>query len=110
MTTESTTTSPAEVARFFRRYGWTFDQIDDDTFRTSFRGKNAAFVALVRVTEHWVVFTINPFVKVPDDGFGPVALKLLARKKRQKNTLVERKNVRRTLLHAISPRPAALKT
>ncbi len=78
MTTESTTTSPAEVARFFRRYGWTFDQIDDDTFRTSFRGKNAAFVALVRVTEHWVVFTINPFVKVPDDGFGPVALKLLA--------------------------------
>lgn len=78
MTAESTTTSPAEIARFFRRYGWTFDQLDDDTFRTSFRGKNAAFVALVRVTEHWVVFTINPFVKGPDAGFGPVALKLLA--------------------------------
>lgn len=78
MTTESTTTSPAEIARFFRRYGWTCDQLDDDTFRTSFRGKNAAFVALVRVTEHWVVFTINPFVKGPDAGFGPVALKLLA--------------------------------
>jgi hypothetical protein len=78
VTAESTTTSPAEIARFFRRYGWTFDQLDDDTFRTSFRGKNAAFVALVRVTEHWVVFTINPFVKGPDAGFGPVALKLLA--------------------------------
>ncbi len=78
MTAESTTTSPAEIARFFRRYGWTFDELDDDTFRTSFRGKNAAFVALVRVTEHWVVFTINPFVKGPDAGFGPVALKLLA--------------------------------
>lgn len=78
MTAESTSTSPAEIARFFRRYGWTFDQLDDDTFRTSFRGKNAAFVALVRVTEHWVVFTINPFVKGPDAGFGPVALKLLA--------------------------------
>ncbi len=71
-------TSAAEVARFFRRYGWTFDRLDEDTFRTSFRGKNAAFVALVRVTEHWVVFTINPFVKAPDSGFGPVALKLLA--------------------------------
>jgi hypothetical protein len=78
VTAESTTTSPAEIARFFRRYGWTFDELDDDTFRTSFRGKNAAFVALVRVTEHWVVFTINPFVKGPDAGFGPVALKLLA--------------------------------
>ncbi len=78
MSTEPTTTSPAEIARFFRRYGWTFDHIDDDTFRTSFRGKNAAFVALVRVTEHWVVFTINPFVKSPDTGFGPVALKLLS--------------------------------
>ena len=78
MTAEATTTSPAEIARFFRRYGWTFDQLDDDTFRTSFRGKNAAFVALVRVTEHWVVFTINPFGKGPDAGFGPVALKLLA--------------------------------
>ncbi len=71
-------TSPAEIARFFRRYGWTFDQLDDETFRTSFRGKNAAFVALVRVTEHWVLFTINPFVKGPDAGFGPVALRLLA--------------------------------
>lgn len=78
MNAGSTTTSPAEVARFFRRYGWTFNQLDDDTFRTSFRGKNAAFVALVRVTEHWVVFTINPFVKGPDSGFGAVALKLLA--------------------------------
>jgi len=76
--TTAATTSPAEIARFFRRYGWSFDSIDDDTFRTSFRGKNAAFVALVRVTEHWVVFTINPFVKAPDAGFGAVALKLLA--------------------------------
>jgi hypothetical protein len=78
VTAESAATSPAEIARFFRRYGWTFDQLDEDTFRTSFRGKNAAFVALVRVTENWVVFTINPFVKGPDAGFGPVALKLLA--------------------------------
>jgi len=71
-------TSPAEIARFFRRYGWNFEEIDEDTFRTSFRGKNAAFIALVRVTQHWVVFSINPFVKGPDAGFGPVALKVLA--------------------------------
>lgn len=78
VTTEPTNTSPAEIARFFHRYGWSFDDLDDATFRTSFRGKNAAFIALVRVTEHWVVFTINPFIKAPDTGLGPVALKLLA--------------------------------
>jgi hypothetical protein len=78
LTTPSLQTSAAEVARFFRRYGWTFERLDEDTFRTGFRGKNAAFVALVRVTEHWVVLTINPFVKSPPAGFGPVALKLLA--------------------------------
>jgi hypothetical protein len=68
----------AEVARFFRRYGWAFDQLDDETFRTSFRGKNAAFIALVRVTEHWIVLTVNPFVRMPEGGLGPVAMRLLA--------------------------------
>lgn len=75
---EGTLVSAAEVARFFHRYGWNFDRVDDDTFRTGFRGKNATFVALVRVTEHWIVFTINPFVKAPGTGFGPVAVRMLA--------------------------------
>jgi hypothetical protein len=83
VTTEPPSTSPAEIARFFRRYGWLFVELGDDTFRSSFRGKNAAFVALVRVTQYWVVFTVNPFVKGPDAGFGPVALKLLALANRQ---------------------------
>jgi hypothetical protein len=68
----------AEVARYFRRYGWRFDLLDDETFRTTFRGRNAAFVALVRVTEHWIVLTVNPFVRAPGGGFGAVALRLLA--------------------------------
>jgi hypothetical protein len=78
MTSGKTQTTVAEVARYFRRYGWSFDALDDETFRTSFRGKNAAFVALVRVTEHWLVMAVNPFVRAPDDGYGPVALRLLA--------------------------------
>jgi hypothetical protein len=71
-------TSPAEVARFFRRYGWSFERLEEDTFRTGFRGKASAFVALVRVTEHWVVFTINPLLKAPPEGFGHATLKALA--------------------------------
>jgi hypothetical protein len=75
----------AEVARFFRRYGWRFEMLDDETFRTSFRGRVAAFVALVRVTEHWVVLTVNPFVRPPAAGFGAVALRLLASANHQEN-------------------------
>jgi hypothetical protein len=78
MTEGSLQANVAEVARYFRRYGWAFDRLDDETFRTSFRGKNAAFVALVRVTEHWIVFSVNPFVRAPDDGLGPVTLRFLA--------------------------------
>lgn len=78
-------TNAAEVARFFRRYGWSFERIEDDTFRTGFRGKNAAFVALVRVTAHWVVFTVNPLLRAPDAGFGPATLKALAVANQQAN-------------------------
>ena len=78
-------TSPAEVARFFRRYGWSFERLDDDTFRTGFRGKNATFVALVRVTDHWVVFTVNPLVKAPAGGFDKAALRALASANQQAN-------------------------
>jgi hypothetical protein len=71
----------------FKRFGWSYERVDEDTFRTSFRGKNASFVSLVRVTEHWVVFTINPFVNGPPGGFGAVALKLLASGNQQGNLI-----------------------
>lgn len=89
MTTRSTTPAAradaAEVARFFRRYGWAFERVDADTFRTGFRGKNAAFVALVRVTPHWVVFTVNPLVRAPAGGFGAATLRALAMANQQAN-------------------------
>ncbi len=78
-------TSAAEVARFFRRYGWSFERLEEDTFRTGFRGKNAAFVALVRVTPHWVVFTVNPLLRCPEDGFGVATLRALAIANQQAN-------------------------
>ena len=71
-------TTPAEIARFFRRYGWSFERLEGDTFRTGFRGKSAAFVALVRVTRHWVVFTVNPLLKGPERGFGAATLRARA--------------------------------
>lgn len=75
----------ADMVRFFKRYGWSYERLDDATFRTGFRGKNAAFVALARVTEHWVVFTVNPLVKAPERGWGPAALQALAFANQQAN-------------------------
>lgn len=85
MTARATKTSAAEIARYFRRYGWSFERLEDDTFRTGFRGKNAAFVALVRVTPHWVVFAVNPLLRAPERGFGTATLRALAVANQQAN-------------------------
>jgi len=67
-----------ELEDFFDQYGWSVEKLDDTTFRTGFRAKHTTFTALVRLTEHWLVFTINPFVQVPEHGWGKVALKTMA--------------------------------
>lgn len=67
-----------DIEGYFERYGWSFDPLDDETLRTGFRGKNGSFTALVRVTEHWVVFTINPYLRPPAGGWGRAGLTALA--------------------------------
>ncbi len=62
----------------FDDFGWPYERNGPLTLRTHLGGENGTFVALVRVTEHWVVATINPFCARPEGGFGPVALKLMA--------------------------------
>jgi hypothetical protein len=67
-----------DVEGFFERYGWAYDDIDEQTLRTAFRGDHGNFTALVRVTEHWVVFTVNPYIGPPDSGWGRASLTTLA--------------------------------
>lgn len=68
----------ADIERYFELYGWSFERLEEGTFRTGFQANQGAFAALVRVTEHWVVFTINPFLSPSGGGFGPATLKALA--------------------------------
>jgi hypothetical protein len=77
--------SSKELEGYFDQYGWSVEQLDDITFRTGFRGRNATFTALVRLTEHWVVFTINPLVRPPEDGWGRSSLLTLASANHQIN-------------------------
>jgi hypothetical protein len=67
-----------DIAKGFERYGWGYERIDPVTFRTGITGEAGPFVVLLRVTEHWVVTSINPFVERPNGGWGDAALKFLA--------------------------------
>ena len=67
-----------DIESYFERYGWTCERVDTHTFRTGFRGDNGSFAAMVRVTDHWVVFTINPYLRPPDGGWGLASLRTLA--------------------------------
>ncbi|MCP4501836.1 MAG: hypothetical protein GY822_17900 [Deltaproteobacteria bacterium] len=73
-----------DLVEFFERYGWNFEKRDACTFRTGFRGKNDAFSIMVRVTRHWVVFTINPLLD-SERSFGPATLCALAQANHQSN-------------------------
>lgn len=71
-------TSRERLEQYFTRYGWSFDALDERTLRTGFRGKNSNFTALVRTTGHWVIFSINPFLRPPATGWGGVTLQAMA--------------------------------
>jgi hypothetical protein len=68
----------SDLEGFFERFGWSFAALDDCTLRTGFRGENGDFAALVRVTDHWVIFTINPLLRPPATGWGRASLTTMA--------------------------------
>ncbi|HLA43653.1 MAG TPA: YbjN domain-containing protein, partial [Aggregatilineales bacterium] len=54
-----------QVEEFFDQYGWTYSRESKDTWITGVRTRVSAFRIMVRVTEHWVFFIINPLVVAP---------------------------------------------
>ena len=67
-----------EILRTFDEFDWGYERIDGATFRTGIATEAGAFVVLIRVTNHWVVATINPFVERPEAGWGAAALRVMA--------------------------------
>jgi hypothetical protein len=57
--------SAEQIEDFFNRYGWTYSRESDDTWVTGVRTEVSAFRIMVRLTEHWVFFIINPLVVAP---------------------------------------------
>lgn len=59
--------APETIDSFFEQYGWTFEKSGDDVWHTGFRGDVSSYRIFIKVTEHWVYFTIAPFVVAPKD-------------------------------------------
>lgn len=57
--------SAEQIEEFFNRYGWTYSRESSDTWVTGVRTEVSAFRIMVRLTEHWVFFIINPLVVAP---------------------------------------------
>lgn len=55
------------IEQYFEQYGWSYQRLDDTTFRTGFRGDVSSFIIYVRLSKNWVYFTIVPFVVAPKD-------------------------------------------
>lgn len=55
------------IDSFFEQYEWTYERSGEDIWLTGFRGDVSSFRIFLKVTEHWVYFTIAPFVVAPKD-------------------------------------------
>lgn len=56
------------IPSYFEVYGWQFERMEDDLFRTGFVGDTGHYEIWVRIAEPWVYFLIHPFLPAPDEG------------------------------------------
>jgi len=66
------------MTTYFENAGWGFDRLAEDTLRARFEGENGNYTMLIRVTEHWVVFSINPYLERREWDWGDCVLEILA--------------------------------
>ena len=58
---------PSSIRTILHEGGWPCDQINEDTYRSHFRGKRASFPFFVRIDPAgYVCFAIVPFLKSPE--------------------------------------------
>jgi hypothetical protein len=66
--------SPQRVEEFLSVDGWPFERVDENTWRSGFRGDVNSFRFFVRLTDNWIFFTIVPFVVAPKHESQALAL------------------------------------
>jgi hypothetical protein len=53
---------------YFERYGWTYQQVSEASFRTVFRGDVSSFVIHIHMASDWIYFSVAPFVVAPQEA------------------------------------------
>ena len=61
------TVTPETIDSYFEQYGWKYKRDEDGDWITGFRGDVQSFRFFIRMTEHWIYFTISPFIVAPKD-------------------------------------------
>lgn len=59
--------SDQTIRELLQSGGWPCDRINDDTWRSHFRGRSGSFPFFVRVAEGFLTFAIVPFLRSPED-------------------------------------------
>ena len=54
-----------DIAEYFDSYGWGYVRAEPTVYRTAFTGETGRYDVWLKVTDTWVFFCINPFVRKP---------------------------------------------
>jgi hypothetical protein len=56
------------VKAFLDKYGWKYDDLNQDTILSGFAGEKSRFTLFVKAAEDWLILSISPFVERPKPG------------------------------------------
>jgi hypothetical protein len=69
----------AVLETYLADYGWTYRASGDQQWKTGFQGEEGVFPLVIRLTETWISFQIQPFLKlsIDWDNWPEIACRLL---------------------------------
>jgi hypothetical protein len=75
-----------DIAGYFDSYGWKYVRQEPSVFRTAFTGETGRYEVWLKVTDTWVFFCINPYVRKPaGQAHGPSTLHAVLRANHEVN-------------------------
>lgn len=59
------TATPETIEQYFEQYGWNYERLEPNFWRTGFRGKHNNFRIIFQMTQHWLYVAIAPYIRAP---------------------------------------------
>ena len=75
-----------DIAGYFDNFGWNYVRQEATVYRTAFTGETGRYDVWLKVTDAWVFFCINPYVRKPTgQPHGPGTLQAVLRANHEVN-------------------------